>query len=155
MAIRRIFKQGEEILNKKCREVTDFNQRLWTLLDDMRDTVQEANGAGLAAPQVGVMRRAAVVLLDNGNVLEIVNPEIVMAEGENEDAECCLSFPGIFGMVKRPDKIQVKYQDRNGQWVIRSAEGFTARAFCHEIDHLNGICFTSHVTEYIKPEDIK
>ena len=101
------------------------------------------------------MRRAAVVLLDNGNFLEIVNPEIVMAEGENEDAEGCLSFPGIFGMVKRPDNIQVKYQDRNGQWVIRSAEGFTARAFCHEIDHLNGICFTSHVTEYIKPEDIK
>ncbi|MBE6987872.1 MAG: peptide deformylase [Ruminococcaceae bacterium] len=155
MAIRQIYKQGEEILTKKCREVTDFGPRLWALLDDMHDTVKKANGAGLAAPQVGIMRRAAVVLNDDGTFVEIVNPEIIKREGKQEDAEGCLSFPGIYGMVTRPNVIQVKYQDRNGKWVMRTAEGFTARAFCHEIDHLDGVCFVKHVTRYLKPEELE
>ena len=155
MAIRQIYKQGEEILTKKCREVTDFGPRLWALLDDMHDTVKKANGAGLAAPQVGIMRRAAVVLNDDGTFVEIVNPEIIKREGKQEDAEGCLSFPGIYGMVTRPNVIQVKYQDRNGKWVMRTAEGFTARAFCHEIDHLDGVCFVQHVTRYLKPEELE
>jgi len=155
MAIRQIYKQGEEILTKKCREVTDFGPRLWALLDDMLDTVKKANVAGLAAPQVGIMRRAAVVLNDDGTFVEIVNPEIIKREGKQEDAEGCLSFPGIYGMVTRPNVIQVKYQDRNGKWVMRTAEGFTARAFCHEIDHLDGVCFVKHVTRYLKPEELE
>lgn len=154
MAIRKIFKQGEDILTKKCRDVTDFGPRLWELLDDMKDTLKKANGAGIAAPQVGVMRRAAIVVLDNENMLEIINPEIMSNEGENEDVEGCLSFPGIYGMVKRPNLIKLKFQDRNGSWVMRTAQGFTARAFCHEIDHLGGVCFIEHVTEYLKPEDL-
>lgn len=155
MGIRRIYKQGEEILAKNCRQVVDFGSRLWELLDDMKDTLKKANGAGIAAPQVGIMRRAAIVVLDDESMLEIINPEIIYTEGEQEDAEGCLSFPGIYGYVKRPNIVKVKYQDRNGNWIMRTAQGFTARAFCHEIDHLNGICFVQHVTRFLKPEELE
>ena len=155
MAIRRIVKDGEEILKKKCREVTDFNERLFELLDDMKDTLKKANGAGIAAPQVGVMRKAAIVVLDGEKMLEIINPEILTQEGHEEDAEGCLSFPGIYGMVKRPQKVTLKFQDREGAWHMKTATGFTARAFCHEIDHLNGVCFTEYVTRYLTAEELE
>lgn len=149
MAIRNIVTVGDEILTKKCRPVTDFNQRLFTLLDDMHDTLTAAQGAGLAGPQVGVLRRLALVMVEDESFLEIINPEILSAEGEQDGAEGCLSVPGKFGMVKRPKKVRVRYQDRAGQWHEREAEGFTARAFCHEIDHLDGRLYTELVSEYL------
>ena len=129
--------------------MTDFNQRLYTLLDDMHDTLTAAQGAGLAGPQVGVLRRLALVMVEDESFLEIINPEILSAEGEQDGAEGCLSVPGKFGMVKRPMKVRVRYQDRAGQWHEREAEGFTARAFCHEIDHLDGRLYTELVSEYL------
>ena len=129
--------------------MTEFNQRLFTLLDDMHDTLTAAQGAGLAGPQVGVLRRLALVMVEDESFLEIINPEILSAEGEQDGAEGCLSVPGKFGMVKRPMKVRVRYQDRAGQWHEREAEGFTARAFCHEIDHLDGRLYTELVTEYL------
>lgn len=153
MAIRNIVKVGDDILNKKCRPVTEFNSRLYTLLDDMHDTLTAAQGAGLAGPQVGVLRRLALVMLEDESFLEIINPEILSAEGEQDGAEGCLSVPGKYGMVKRPMKVRVRYQDRNAQWHEREAEGFTARAFCHEIDHLDGHLYTELVTEYLEPDE--
>lgn len=153
MAIRNIVEVGDDILNKKCRPVTEFNPRLYTLLDDMHDTLTAAQGAGLAGPQVGVLRRLALVMLEDESFLEIINPEILSAEGEQNGAEGCLSVPGKYGMVKRPMKVRVRYQDRNAQWHEREAEGFTARAFCHEIDHLDGHLYTELVTEYLEPDE--
>lgn len=154
MAIRNIVQVGDEILTKKCRPVTDFNQRLFTLLDDMNETLAAAQGAGLAGPQVGVLRRVALVMVEDGSFLEIINPELLSREGEQDGAEGCLSVPGKYGMVKRPMKITVRYQDRDQTWHEREAEGFTARAFCHEIDHLNGHLYTELVTEYLTEEDL-
>ena len=155
MPTRNIVKQGDSCLNKKCRPVTEFNERLHILLDDMQETLKKANGAGLAAPQVGVLRRVAVVLLEDGSLKEIVNPVILSAEGTQKDIEGCLSVPGVWGMVERPMKVTVSAQDRFGDPFVIQAEGFTARAFCHEIDHLDGHLFTEFVTEYIDPEDLE
>ena len=154
MAIRNIVKVGDDVLAKKCRPVTEFNDRLFTLLDDMHDTLTEAAGAGLAAPQVGVLRRLALVMVEDESFLEIINPEIIATEGEQDGAEGCLSVPGKYGMVKRPNKVTVKFQDRNGAWHERSAEGFTARAFCHEIDHLDGHLYTEKVYRYLTEEEL-
>ena len=153
MAIRNIVKVGDDILTWKCRPVTDFNDRLFTLLDDMHDTLTDAHGAGLAAPQVGILRRLALVMVEDESFLEIINPEIIAREGEQDGAEGCLSVPGKYGMVKRPMQVTVRYQDRGGEWHERTAEGFTARAFCHEIDHLDGHLYTELVTEYLDPDD--
>ena len=153
MAIRKIVTEGEQCLSKKCRPVTDFNARLSELLNDMQDTLRDAEGAGLAAPQVGILRRAALVLLEDGSFLEIINPEITAREGEQDGPEGCLSVPGVFGRVKRPMKVTVQALDRNGTPFVREAEGFTARAFCHEIDHLDGHMFTELVSEYLDLEE--
>ena len=153
MAIRNIVKNGDSILNKKCREVTDFNERLWVLLDDMHETLRAADGAGLAAPQVGILKSLALVMVEDGSYLEIVNPEIIEKSGSQSGAEGCLSNPGVYGIVTRPLYVKVKAQDRFGKPFIREAEGFTARAFCHEIDHLNGHLFTEFVEEYVDIED--
>ena len=153
MAIRNIVQEGDEVLAKKCRKVTDFNPRLHQLLDDMKDTLRKADGAGLAAPQVGVLRACAIVVLEDGSYLEIVNPTIVEASGMQEGPEGCLSVPGRFGIVMRPNKVKITAQDRNGEPFTYEAEGFTARAFCHEIDHLSGHLFTELVSEYIDPEE--
>ena len=153
MAIRNIVKVGDDILTRKCRPVTDFNDRLFTLLDDMHDTLADAHGAGLAAPQVGILRRLALVMVEDESFLEIINPEIIAREGEQDGAEGCLSVPGKYGMVKRPMQVTVRYQDRGGEWHERTADGFTARAFCHEIDHLDGHLYTELVTEYLDPDD--
>ena len=161
MAQRHILKQGDPTLNKHCREVTDFNSRLHTLLDDMRETLASANGVGLAAPQVGVLRRAVIVLETNvaddeeEYMIELVNPVIIEADGEQVGAEGCLSVPGEFGIVKRPEHVKVRAQDRNGEFFEVEGEGLTARAFCHELDHLDGTLFTSKASRMLTPEELR
>lgn len=155
MAIRNIVKEGDPVLKKVCRPVTDFNPRLWQLLDDMHETLRQADGAGLAAPQVGILRRAALVMVEDGSYLEILNPKLVAMDGTQEGPEGCLSVPGVFGIVERPMKVTVKAQDRNGNWFTRDAEGFAARAFCHEMDHLDGHLFTELVSRYLTDEELR
>lgn len=145
MALRNIVKDGDPVLNKVCRKVEKFDDRLAMLLDDMRDTLYHADGVGLAAPQVGVLRRIAVVDVGDGPI-ELVNPEIVSVDGgEEEDSEGCLSCPGVFGIVSRPRIVRLKAQDRNGNWCMYKGEGLKARCFCHELDHLDGVLFTSKI----------
>ena len=153
MAIRNIVQEGDAILAKKCRAVTDFNERLHILLDDMHETLKKADGAGLAAPQVGMLKALALVMVDDGSYLEIINPEIIEASGSQEGVEGCLSVPGRWGIVERPDHVQVRAQDRHGNFFEVEADGFTARAFCHEIDHLSGHLFTEKATEFIDPNE--
>ncbi len=154
MAIRKIVKFGDEILNKKCRPVEKFDEKLFQLLDDMEETLADANGAGLAAPQVGILRQICIVDVGEGPI-ELINPEIIGEEGEQEGAEGCLSNPGKYGIVKRPMKVTVKAQDRNGNWFQKTGEELCARAFCHEIDHLHGILFTSHASRMLTDEELE
>ena len=155
MAIRKIVVQGDSILTKRCRPVTDFNRRLHILLDDMKDTLAEAQGAGLAAPQVGILRRAVIVLDDNEEFLELINPEIILQEGEQEGAEGCLSVPGKWGMVTRPYRVKVRAQDRFGAWFEREGEELTARCFCHEIEHLDGHLYVEHIDHFLTEEELE
>jgi len=142
MALREIVKFGEDILRKKCRPVTVFDEKLWTLLDDMKETMQQAQGAGLAAPQVGILRRVCVIdVRDKHGVIELVNPEIIEATGSQTGGEGCLSAPGEWREVERPVTVKVKAQDRNGNEFTMTGEGLLARAFCHETDHLDGVLF--------------
>ena len=137
MATRKILPSSEPALHKKCRQVTAFDERLHTLLDDMRETLLEADGVGLAAPQVAVLRR--VVVMDCGEgLIEMVNPEILQTEGEQDGPEGCLSVPGRRGMVKRPMKVRARFQDRNGEWYEIEGEELLARCIMHETDHLDG-----------------
>lgn len=158
MALRNILKEGDETLTKRCRPVTDFNARLHELLDDMAETMTEAQGVGLAAPQVGILRRAVIVLetnVEDGEqdyIIELINPEIIESEGEQNGPEGCLSVPGVYGMVKRPERVVVRAQDRNGEFFEVEGCGLTARAFCHEIAHLEGQLFLE-VSEHIMTED--
>lgn len=158
MALRNILKEGDETLTKRCRPVTDFNTRLHDLLDDMAETMTEAQGVGLAAPQVGILRRAVIVLETNVEegeedyIIELINPEIIESEGEQDGPEGCLSVPGVYGMVKRPERVVVRAQDRNGEFFEVEGYGLTARAFCHEIAHLEGQLFLE-VSEHIMTED--
>lgn len=138
MALRKIALEGEECLTRVCRPVTDFNSRLHTLLDDMADTLTESGGVGLAAPQVGILRRVCVVLDEDDQLIELVNPEIIRTEGEQTGLEGCLSVPGKYGVVTRPEVVRVRAQDRDGEWFEVEDEGLTARCFCHEIEHLDG-----------------
>ncbi len=152
MAIRNIVKLGDEILTKKCREVKNINDRVICLIDDMIDTLKLSNGVGLAAPQVGILKRIAIV--DTGDeILELINPEIIYTEGEQTDAEGCLSYPGKYGLVTRPRIVKIRATDRNGNEYEYTGEDLTARAFCHEIDHLDGHFFTEKVTEWVETED--
>lgn len=144
MALRNIVKFGDPILNKTSRKIEKFDDRLAILIDDMLETMYQANGVGLAAVQVGMLKRVVVIDIGDGP-MELVNPEITMREGEQRESEGCLSLPGKYGVTVRPMKVQVKAQDRNGKWHVFTGEGLKARAFCHEIDHLDGILFTSHV----------
>jgi len=155
MALRNIVKQGDPVLNKVCRPVTEFNGRLHLLLNDMQQTVREANGAGLAAPQVGILRACAVVMQEDGSFMEIVNPKIIRAEGSQDGVEGCLSVPGVWGMVERPYSVTVEAQDRFGNTFTVDAEGFTARAFCHEIDHLSGHLYVEKVSRFVTEEEIE
>lgn len=148
MAIRNIFKEGEEVLRKKSRVVVDFNQKLWDLLDDMAETMYQADGVGLAAPQVGILKQVVVIDIGEG-LIELINPEIIMKKGSQIDNEGCLSCPGEYGKVKRPAKVRVRAQDRNGDSFEMEGTDLLARAFCHEIDHLSGIIFKDIATEMV------
>ncbi len=151
MALRNIVKFGDPVLNKKSRTVEKFDDRLSQLIDDMLETMYNGNGVGLAAVQVGILKRVVVIDIGEGP-MELVNPEITMEEGEQISQEGCLSLPGKWANTKRPKKVQIKAQDRNGKWQVFTGEDLKAKAFCHEIDHLDGILFTSHVVDELKSE---
>ncbi len=154
MATRTIVKVGDDRLKKRSREVEKINGRIQELIDDMIETLQAANGVGLAAVQVGVLRRVAIVL-DEDEYLVLINPEIIEAEGEQEESEGCLSLPGKFGYVKRPEKVKVRATDRNGDELEYEAEGLMARAFCHEIDHMDGIVYVDKMSRFLTEEEIE
>jgi len=147
MAIRKIVKLGEDdVLRKRCRKVEKFDKRLEQLLDDMADTMYEADGAGLAAPQVGILKRCVVIDAGEG-LIELVNPEILSAEGTQMCIEGCLSVPGKRGRVERPEKVRVHAQDRDGNHIELEGEDFLANALCHELDHLDGVVYVDKMLE--------
>ena len=154
MALRKILTDAEPALHKVCKPVTSFDKKLHTLLDDMRETLIDSNGVGLAAPQVGILRR--VVLVDTGEeIIELINPELVETSGEQEGAEGCLSVPGKYGWVKRPYYATVRAQDRDGNWYEAEGEELIARCFCHELDHLDGILYTQVMDRFLTPEELE
>ena len=148
MAIREIREKGNEILYKKCKTVVKFDEKLHILLDDMYETMQSRDGVGLAAPQVGILKRAVVIDVGDGKI-ELINPEIVEESGEQTGSEGCLSVPGVFGEVTRPNVVTVKAQDRDGKWFKITGKELLARAFCHEIEHLDGKLFLDRVIRFI------
>ena len=155
MAKLNIVKEGDSVLRGKCRPVTEITPRIITLLDDMIETLHDANGAGLAAPQVGVRRRIALVEVEDGKLYELINPEIIERKGQQEEIEGCLSLPGKWGVTRRPMEVTVRAMNRNGEEYTVSGKGLAARAFCHEIDHLDGILYTDHAIEMLNPEDLE
>lgn len=155
MAKLQIRKVGDDVLRKVCRPVEEITPRILTLLDDMTETMRAANGVGLAAPQVGILRRIAVVEAEPGEVFELINPQIIATAGEQEDAEGCLSVPGRYGLVKRPMHVTVRAMNRDGDVVDITAHGFLARAFCHEIDHLDGHLYIDKVTRMLSEEELR
>ena len=151
MGLRKILTDKDPALHKVCKTVVNFDERLFRLLEDMQDTLIDSGGVGLAAPQVGILRR--VVLVDTGEeILELINPTLVETDGEQEGAEGCLSIPGKYGLVKRPYYAKVRAQDRHGNWFEAEGEELIARCFCHELDHLDGILYT-HVMERLLTEE--
>ena len=154
MALRNIVKDGDPILRKVCRPVEKFDHKLEVLLDDMYETMVEANGVGIAGPQVGMMRRLCVIDVGEGRI-DLVNPEILETSGTQDDVEGCLSFPGEYGMVERPNHVKVKAQDKNGDWFEVEGEELLARCLCHEIDHLDGVCFVDKASRMVDPEELK
>ncbi|MBR2716028.1 MAG: peptide deformylase [Ruminococcus sp.] len=153
MALRKIVTEGDDILLKKCRSVEKFDRKLWDLLDDMVETLHDSGGVGLAAPQIGVMRRICVIDIGEG-VVEFINPEIISTDGEHEVVEGCLSSPGEFGLVKRPEKVVAKAYDREGNEFTVEGEELFAQAMCHEFDHLDGVLFKSKVIRMLSPDEI-
>lgn len=154
MAMLNILKDGAEELRKTCKPVEKISPRLIRLLDDMGETLKASGGVGLAAPQVGILRR--VVLVDNGTeVLELINPEIIETSGEQEDYEGCLSVPNRWGITRRPAYVKVRAMNRHGKYYEADGTGITARCFCHEIDHLNGILFTDKAVRMLTEEEIE
>ena len=152
MAIRKILTEGNPALKKTCRPVTSFDERLAVLIDDMKETLAQANGVGLAAPQVGILRR--VVVVDSGEeVLELVNPKILEQSGEQDGLEGCLSVPDRYGMVKRPNFVKIEAQDRRGDWYEYEGEGLIARCFCHELEHLDGHLYTERAYHMLTDEE--
>ena len=147
MAIRNILKEGDPLLNKTSRPVEKIDERVLELLEDMKETMYAADGVGLAAPQVGILKRIVVIDIGDG-VLELINPEIICSTGEQNEVEGCLSLPGISGVTERPMNVQVKALDREGYEVLVTGTGLLTRALCHEIDHLDGILFRQRVIEY-------
>ena len=153
MALRKILSHMNPALHMKCKPVEKFDEKLHKLLDDMRETLIESGGVGLAAPQVGIVRR--VVLVDNGEeILELVNPTIIATDGEQIGPEGCLSVEGKYGLVKRPYYAKVRAQDRNGNWFEAEGEELTARCFCHELDHLEGILYTKVMERWLTEEEL-
>ncbi len=154
MALRKIVLQNDDILRKKCKPVEAFDQKLSILLDDMAETMYKANGVGLAAPQVGIIRRAVVVDVGEG-LIELVNPVIIKSKGTQRDVEGCLSCPEQWGYVVRPKEVIIKANDRNGKDIQMKLKDFTARAVCHELDHLEGQLFTDIADEMVDPEEME
>ena len=162
MAIRNILQGNDPALRKKSRVVTDFNKRLHELLDDMRETLLEANGLGLAAPQVGVLRRV-VLIVDTSDetegaeprIIELINPDIIAKSGEQTGSEGCLSIPGVYGIVTRPALVRILAKDRDGNDIELWQKDLTARALCHEIDHLNGVVFTTLTDQFLTEEELE
>lgn len=156
MALLNIIKKGDDTLRKVCRPVDKITPRILTLLDDMRDTLTDSEGVGLAAPQVGILRRIALVIdtNDNDKMYELINPEIIEREGEQEEMEGCLSVPGEWAVTHRPMKVTVRAMDREGNVFTVSGEGLTARCFCHEIDHLDGKLFIDEAVHVLTKEEI-
>lgn len=153
MGLRKILTDKEPALHKVCRPVTEFDKKLQKLLDDMKETLIDADGVGLAAPQVGILRR--VVLVDVGDeILELINPELLATDGEQEGAEGCLSVPGRYGLVKRPYWAKVRAQDRNGNVFEVEGEEIVARCFCHELDHLDGILYTQVMERFLTEKEL-
>ncbi|MDD6089173.1 MAG: peptide deformylase [Candidatus Limivicinus sp.] len=161
MALRNVLTKEDPGLYRKCRLITDFNSRLHQLLDDMADTLRTQSGVGLAAPQVGVLRRAVIVLETNvpegedEYIIELINPEIIEASGEQYGPEGCLSVPGEYGLVKRPMDVKVRAQNRFGEWFEVEGTGLTARCFCHELDHLEGVLFTSRCDRMLSDDEME
>lgn len=153
MAIRNILNENDPFLHKICRPVTDFDERLWQLLDDMTETMHKADGVGLAAPQVGVLRRLFVMDVGDG-VVEAINPQIVEEKGTQEDVEGCLSCPGEYGITRRPQEVTLRAQDRHGREFTLTGSDLTARCICHENDHLDGILFKQHVIRMLDADDL-
>ena len=154
MGLRKILTDKDSALHKVCKPVEKFDRKLHKLLDDMAETLEDANGVGLAAPQVGILRR--VVIVDTGEeILELINPEILATDGEQVGAEGCLSVPGKYGLVKRPYWAKVRAQDRNGQWYEAEGEELIARCFCHELDHLDGIVYTQVMDRFLTEEELE
>ena len=154
MAIRNILTMKDETLRKKCKPVEKFDEKLWTLLDDMAETLKKANGVGLAAPQVGIIRRLAIIDLGEDGIIDIINPEIIKTGGKQRDIEACLSCPGLAGYVTRPMTCTVKAQDRNGEFYEKEfPAGLLSRCACHEIDHLDGHLFLDIADEMVNTED--
>ena len=153
MALRKILTVEEAALHKVCHPVTKFDAKLHALLDDMAETLKEANGVGLAAPQIGIMRR--IFIMDNGEeIVEMINPEILETDGEQDGAEGCLSVPGEYWLVKRPNYVKARAQDRNGQWFEIECEELMARCVCHENDHLDGHIFTEVAYHKLTEEEM-
>ena len=152
MALCNILKDGDPALRKICRPVTEFDEKLAQLLDDLGETLHHTDGVGLAAPQVGVLRRVFIMDFGDG-IIEAVNPEIVSTKGMQEGPEGCLSFPGEYGIVRRPQKAKLKAQDRHGKWFTLTGEDLVARCICHENDHLDGIVFKQHVIRMLGPDE--
>ncbi|MBR2474695.1 MAG: peptide deformylase [Clostridia bacterium] len=153
MAVLKILKDGDELLRKKSREVTEITPRVLTLLDDMKDTLHKANGAGLAAPQVGVLRRIVLIEVEDGKLYEMINPEIIERSEElQHELEGCLSIPGRWGYTERPKTVTVRAMDRNGKYYTLTGTDLLARAICHETDHLDGILYSDHARMLSKKE---
>ena len=154
MGLRKILTTKDPALRKVCKPMVNFDNRLFRLLEDMKDTLVDSGGVGLAAPQVGILRR--VVIVDTGDgILELINPTMVETSGEQVGAEGCLSVPGKYGLVKRPMYAKVRAQDRNGEWYEAEAEELIARCFCHELDHLDGIVYTEVMEYFLTEEELE
>ena len=153
MGLRKILTDKEPALHKTCKPVVSFDSKLHKLLDDMRETLIDSNGVGLAAPQVGILRR--VVLVDTGDeILELINPTMLETDGEQVGPEGCLSVPGRYGLVKRPYYAKVRAQDQDGNWYEAEGEELIARCFCHELDHLDGIIYTEVMERFLTDEEL-
>ena len=157
MGLRKILTTKDPALHKVCKPVTEFDDKLHKLLDDMRQTLIDSNGVGLAAPQVGILRRVFLVDvgLDRQQIIEFINPEILETEGEQEGAEGCLSVPGKYGLVRRPYWVKVRAQDRFGDWFEAEGEEIIGRCFCHENDHLDGIVYTDVMERFLTEEELE
>ena len=154
MAKLQIRKVGDEVLRKVCRPVEEITPRILTLLDDMTETMRAADGCGLAAPQVGILRRIVVIETEPGQVIELINPKIIATAGEQEGSEGCLSLPGQFGVVRRPKHVTVRAMNRHGETFEMSGSDLLARAFCHELDHLDGIVYTEVMERFLTEDEL-